>query len=193
MFGWWPENSLQSLKGLPRLRILTRILLLLVLSLSASAQYGNLQALVPELALRTSLADDYGTLLEAVVFRGVEYKPSEASEKILPQLNWATRDDRLELGQAWIETIVLFDSEVIRPGDERFPELDGPKAIILPDGTVRYTAWAVYMRGRLPGSARTLWQVDIGPDGGIGKTPLKAFDPTRPYFPPRSNLLPTGD
>lgn len=138
------------------------------------AQLPKLDQMVPGLSIRTSFANDQGDLLDAVIFRGVEYKPGEASSKILPLLNWETREDRLELGQAWVEEIALFGSKVVRPGNERFPDLDGPQAIILPNGTVRYTAWAVSMRGRSPGSQVHQWQVDIDPEGRVSSTTLKS-------------------
>lgn len=176
------------------------LLFLLAFPLSAGAEPlppsgdrpDKLQSLIPELSLRTSFAHNYGTILEAVVYQGVEYEPGEASAKILPLLGWETREDRLEVGQAWIESIVLFDSDVIRPGDAKNPDLDGPKAIVLPDGTVRYTAWATSMRGRSPGSARTLWRVDISPDGRVTKMPLKTIDPSSPPTLPNSVPGPEG-
>ena len=159
------------------------LLFLAAFSISSAAQPlppgtqpSQLHQFDPEIMLKTSFAHDYGTLLDAVVYRGVEYSPSEAAEKILPLLNWKTREDRLELGQAWIESIALFNSEVIRPGNTRHPGLDGPQAIILPDGTVRYTAWASWSAGRTPGATRTLWQIDINPEGRVTKTSLEDVD-----------------
>ncbi len=159
------------------MRFIFGCLIFAVLLLPVEAQLPRLEQMVPGLSIRTSFASDHGDLLDAIIFRGVEYKPSEASSKILPMLNWGTREDRLELGQAWVEEIALFGSEVVRPGNERFPDLDGPQAIILPSGTVRYTAWAVSMRGRSPGSQVHQWQVDIDPEGRVTTTSLKSNQP----------------
>lgn len=149
------------------------LLLFAQLALPLQAGPRQIEQLIPDLSLRTAFAYDRGDELEAIVFRGEEYPVEGSSSAILSQLGWASRPDRLELAQAWIEDIALFGSEVIRPGDSRYPGYEGPQAITLPNGTIRYTAWATSLLGRNPGSTLTKWQVDIDTEGRVAKTALE--------------------
>ena len=143
--------------------------LTLVLSLGlftpAAARLRKLAALVPELSYMTEFAHDYGERIAYFTFRGERYQPDEASVKILPQLDWAARSDRLLLGEAWAEEVCLYGWEVLTPSHPGAREVPLPKAEILPDGTFRYTATARSMRGRTPGSPTTRWQIEIDLEG----------------------------
>lgn len=147
-------------------------LLVLMLAGPATAIPRKLAALVPDLSYLTTFAHDYGDSIAVFYFRGQSYQPNEASIKILPQLDWAKRPDRLLLGQAWAEEICLFGWEVITPEHRRGKNVPAPQAEILPDGVFRYTATALSMRGRSPGSQWTRWQIDIDPEGQITQTAL---------------------
>lgn len=127
----------------------------------------RLQTLVPELRLRTSFADDYGETLEEVVYDGVSYRPHEATKKVLPQLKWQQRDDRLELSEAWVRTMALHGCEVLEKGHRRLPEgATGPKVEFLEDGTFQFTGWVMILTGRHPGGVA--WRkVTITPEADM--------------------------
>lgn len=148
------------------------LLLTVMLIASAAAFPRKLAALVPELSVMTSFAHDYGDRVESVHFRGTAYKPAEASEKILPLLDWTNRLDREALGAAWVEEICLQGWEIVTPERPGSKEVPGPTSEILSDGTFRYTATAISMTGRSPGSEWARWQFDITPEGKITQTVL---------------------
>lgn len=148
------------------------LLLVLMLAGPVAAIPRKLAALVPDLSYLTTFAHDYGDSIAVFHFRGQTYQPSEASLKILPQLDWAKRPDRLLLGKAWAEEICLYGWEVLTPEHPGAKDVPAPQAEILPDGTFRYTATARSMRGRNPGSQSTRWQVIIDLEGQITQTAL---------------------
>ena len=148
------------------------LLLALLLVSSAIAYPRKLAALVPELSVLTSFAHDYGDSVASVHFRGTAYEPAEASEKILPLLEWTKRSDREALGAAWVEEICLQGWEIVTPERPGSEGVAGPTSEILSDGTFRYTATAISMRGRSPGSDWARWQFDITPEGKITSTAL---------------------
>ncbi len=138
---------------------------LLIAPASGHRETTKLSALVPGLDVVTTFAHDYGERLYKVNFEGEEYAPGEATEKILPLIDWKTRPDKLELAVAWVKVFALHGGQVIEEGDERLsgPE-EAPRAEFLADGTFRYTAWVVTMSGRNPGTLVFKKQVEISPD-----------------------------
>lgn len=154
-----------------------------LLVISAAAQSPSFYSLFPGVSVRTSFAHDYGEMFDAVTFEGQEYTAQEAAAILLPRFGWADSANRLRLGTAWANEVVLFGSELV----EKQPEVDGKSnssAEILPDGTFRYTVWTVSMRGRSPGSEFTRWQVEITPQAEVRTAALESEDRLRP-LPPR--------
>lgn len=145
-------------------------------------EIADLSRLVPGLVILTSFAYDYGDMLAKVTYQGKDYKPHEATEKILPLLDWRSRPDKLELGVAWVKVFALHRTEVIEKGDKNLPGDDQvPRAEILEDGTFRYTAWVRVMSGREPGLYVFKKQIDVSPDAVMTVTNLEIPD-TRPVF-----------
>lgn len=143
---------------MPVLRILLLCCLVLRPAL-ADRPLLELQQRVPGLSILTSFAHDHGDMLHSVQYQGQTCSPSEASRKILPLLEWPQRPDRLALGEAWVKVFAFHGCEV-----QAEP---APRAEMLPNGDFRYTAWAVVMTGREPGTFRVHRQVDISPQGDL--------------------------
>lgn len=149
-------------------RVLSTLLILcLALPALALSDLNRLQVLVPGLVLHTRFAHDYGTMLSDVTYDGVTYRPNEATEKILPLLDWQERKDKLEFAEAWARVFGMYGSEVLEPGDARLgPDMEGPKSGLLDDGTFYYEAWVVNLRGRKPGGISKL-RVEISPEANL--------------------------
>lgn len=119
----------------------------------------QLEQMVPGLSILTSFAHDHGDMLHSVQYQGQSCAPAEASRKILPLLDWPQRPDRLALGEAWVKVFAFHGCEL-----QAEP---APQAEMLPNGNFRYTAWAVVMTGREPGTFRVHRQVEISPQGDL--------------------------
>lgn len=141
----------------------------------ALAQVLPLELQIPGISIITSFAHDHGDLLHEIRYQGKAYPPHEATQAILTQVGWAERTDKLQLGEAWARQIALFGNEIV--------EKQHPKAEILPDGTFRFTALTIYMRGRSPGSQSALYQVDISPNAELKVTNLTPRSPDRFRLP----------
>jgi hypothetical protein len=119
----------------------------------------QLEQMVPGLSIMTSFAHDAGDLLSRVDYEGKSYSPSEATQQILPRLNWPSRPDRLALGEAWVKVFAFHGCEV--------QSEPAPLAEMLPNGNFRYTAWAVVMTGREPGTFRVHRQAELTPEAAL--------------------------
>lgn len=138
---------------------------------------GQLYRLVPGLSILTSFAHDFGDSISKVTYQGVDYEPGEASVKILPLVNWPDRADKLQLGIAWARVFGLQGCEVLSEGHYMHrPEHPEPVAEFMPDGTFRYTAMVVNLRGRNPGG---IFQrvIEIAPSGELTASPMRERTP----------------
>lgn len=159
--------------------IVLLLLALLAVPVLAHRDESSLMMMVPGLNLRTSFAHDYGDMLVGVVYQDKEYKPGEATEKILPTLDWNTRPDKLELGVAWSKVFALHGCEVLEKGHYLWrQDFEAPVAEILADGTFRYSCWVAKMTGRNPGQIY-FRRVEISPQAVLTVTPMTQADPRR--------------
>ena len=142
-----------------------RILLSLILLSGIAWAQPRLAQQLPDVELQTSFAHDYGEILQAVRYHGKDYQPSQATQAILTSVAWSSRDDRRLLGEAWVREVVLFGSTVLERAQ---PE---PKSEILPDGTFRFTARVMNLRGRNPGGV-SLQRIEISPTAELKVTHL---------------------
>jgi hypothetical protein len=156
------------------------LLVLLALPVLAFHEESRLMELVPGLNIITSFAHDYGERLDRVIFQDKEYKPGEATEKILPTLNWNNRPDKLELGVAWARVFALHGCEVLEKGHYLWKDdFQEPLAEILEDGTFRYRCCVAKMTGRNPGRIY-FKRVEISPQAIMKVTPIGFPEPDRP-------------
>lgn len=146
--------------------------LIATLHFGAWAKVRSLDELLPGLMVLTSFAHDLGDAIHSVSYAGREYPVHEATKGVLTAAGWKAREDKLELGEAWVREIVLYGSQV---GEG--------KAELLPDGTFRFTAVAISMQGREPGRHSTRWRVQISPEGDLTAVPEQRNDPTLPGRP----------
>jgi len=151
-------------------------LVLLAVPVLAQRDEGRLMMMVPGLSIRTSFAHDYGDMLVGVVYQDKEYPPGEATQKILPTLNWNTRPDKLELGVAWSKVFALHGCDVLEKGHYLWrKDFQAPVAEILADGTFRYSCWVANMTGRHPGQIY-FRRVEISPQAVMTVTPMSKAD-----------------
>ena len=143
--------------------------MVLVLAQLAWAQPRPLSLLLPGLSVLTSFAHDYGESIRSITYGGREYTYQEATKGVLTAAGWKERSDKLELGEAWAREIVFYGSAIV--SEKLAPEL-APKAELLADGTFRFTAVTLSMRGREPGSTSTRYRVEISPQAELTLTSL---------------------
>lgn len=156
---------------------------LAVIALLTSLSWSEprpLSLLIPGLNLRTSFAHDYGDMLDSIHYQGREYRPHEACKPVLTAAGWKGREDKLLLGEAWAREVVLHGSELVTEKNLRgLPRDYAARAELLADGTFRYTATAISMRGRNPGSSSARYQIEISPEAELKVTRLSASDEGR--------------
>ena len=145
-------------------RLLQALFCLLLLQPAwARGEIAALERLVPGLQIVTSFAHDYGERITSVTYAGETFTPSEATQRLLPRLDWSHRSDRLTLGVAWVRVFAFHGCEILDASDARLGTAAPPQAELLSSGSFRYTAWAVVMTGRQPGRQRLHRQVEISP------------------------------
>ena len=137
----------------------------------------ELTLLIPDLHLLTSFAHDHGDMLHKVQFRGQEYPPHEATRRVLTAVGWADRKDKVKLGEAWVREIVLFGLEVVE-GKQLQAVSPAPTSELLEDGTYRFTALVVSMRGRQPSRDHYFYKVEISPNAEL-KTDIRNLSAER--------------
>lgn len=153
--------------------LLSRLLICVALLSWNAWSQPRLAQQLPDVELHTSFADDYGEVLRKIRYHGKDYEPSQATQAILTSVGWSSREgaDRLLLGEAWVREVVLFGSEVLNR------EQPQPKSEVLADGTFRFTARVMNLRGREPGGV-SLQRIEISPTAEVKVTQLK--DPKSP-------------